>query len=752
MKSDLATLETETTFTRFDRMSEMYPDNVAVVYLGKSFNYRHLRDMSERFAGALSGMGVGKGDRVMLYLSNSIQWVVAYLGVQKLGAVAVPVSPIYTSQEIEYMMNDAGAETVVCMDTNFCYVQETFGATGLKRAIVTNLVDLLPAWKRLLGFLFDILPSGKVDRDKRVFSFRSMLQHPPLQNNVPIDPAKDLSYILYTGGTTGFPKGVPGTHIGWTSYVNDVTEDVAGDHLLEGKDTYIAINPLFHIMALGLFMSIGLNRGNTTMLMPVPQIDAILETIQRYRVRWLLGVPALYRMILENDRVDRYDLGSLKYCYCGGDVLPEEVKERWRERCGLPIYQVYGSTEAGHVAYSKIGIEPSPRAIGFPLQSRECLIVDPATLQPVPRNESGELLVTSPYTLKEYYNKPEETRKAYVELDGKTWCRMGDFVSQEDSGELIYVERSADIIKHKGFRVSASEVEATLQDHPTVIGACVVGIPDRRVGERIKAIVVLKEDARGVGGAELINFCRERLANYKVPGYIEFRDMLPKSKVGKLLRREVRDDEKRRMAKEKQKHFTKERRAGMDLFVAIQERRSCRAFVDEPIPDDIIGQILESAVWAPSPANAQPWEFTVVTSPEKRKEIHAEGERCRQWAIGASGWKWLEKYSLDFLSQAPVIIAVTGNPKKTGMDMFQEEGTVGYQHACAAAIQNMLLSAHALGLGSLWFTLFDNAPMRKILDIPQEKTPIALVCIGKPAGDVQPVPRKSLEKVVRYIR
>jgi len=140
--------------------------------------------------------------------------------------------------------------------------------------------------------------------------------------------------------------------------------------------------------------------------------------------------------------------------------------------------------------------------------------------------------------------------------------------------------------------------------------------------------------------------------------------MLPKSKIGKLLRREVRDDEKRRMAKEKQKRFTKERRAGMDLFVAIQERRSCRAFVDEPIPDDIIGQILESAVWAPSPANAQPWEFTVVTSPEKRKEIHAEGERCRQWAIGASGWKWLEKYSLDFLSQAPVIIAVTGNPKK----------------------------------------------------------------------------------------
>jgi len=283
--------------------------------------------------------------------------------------------------------------------------------------------------------------------------------------------------------------------------------------------------------------------------MPSPQVDAILESIQRFKVRWLLGVPALYRMILENDRQERYDLSSLTYCYCGGDVLPEEVKERWHKRCGIPIYQVYGSTEVGHVAYSHIGVEPSPQAIGFPLKSRRCMIVDPATLAPVPDGTSGELLVTSTDTCKSYYNKPEETQKAYVEIDGTTWCRMGDFVSALPTGELIYMERSADIIKHKAFRVSASEVEAVLQDHPTVIGACVVGIPDPKVGERIKAIVVLKEDARGVGGAELMHWCREHLAPYKVPSYIEFRDMLPKSKVGKLLRREVRDDEIRRITK-----------------------------------------------------------------------------------------------------------------------------------------------------------------------------------------------------------
>lgn len=549
MNAEQANLAQELTFTRFERMCERYPERTAVIYLGESFSYSSLRDLSRRFAGGLAELGVGKGDRVLIYVSNCVQWLIAFLGIQKMGAVIVPVAPIYTSFEIEYMLNDSGAETIICLDTNYCYVQEAFSRTALKRVIVTNLADLLPLWKRSLGVLFDKVPHGKVDRDERVHSFRSMLKHPPLETEVELDPWKDLAYILYTGGTTGFPKGVPGNHIGMTSYVNDVTDDVAGENLKEGEDFYIAVNPLFHIMALGLCMALGLNKGNATMIMPVPQVDAILESIQRYRIRWFLGVPALYRMILENDRLERYDLSSLQYCYCGGDVLPVEVFKRWKAYLGIPIYQVYGSTEAGHVTYSRIGREPKPGTIGKPLASRECILVDPETLEPVSPEESGELLVTSPYSLKYYWNKPEETAKSYVELNGKLYYRMGDFLRQDEDGELVYVERSADIIKHKAFRVSASEVEAVLQDHPTVMGACVVGIADSKVGERIKAIVVLKEDARGVGGAELLKWCRDRLASYKVPGYIEFRDMLPKSKVGKLLRREIRDEERRRMDK-----------------------------------------------------------------------------------------------------------------------------------------------------------------------------------------------------------
>jgi long-chain acyl-CoA synthetase len=544
-------IEPELTFTQFEKMAAKYPDRPAIIFLGEKFTYARLQDLIYRFATALKRLGVRKGDKVMLYITNSAQWVIAFFGIQKIGAVVVPVAPIYTSFEIEYMINDSGAETIVCLDTNFGYVQDIFSKTCLKRAIVTNLIDLLPLWKRAVGFLFDKIPTGIVKKGQNVYFFRDLIKQPQEKLDAEIDPWKDLSYILYTGGTTGFPKGVPGNHMGMTSYVRDVMEDVAGGYIEEGKDTYIAINPLFHIMALGLFVALGLNYGNTTVIMPAPQVDAILRAIEKYRVKWILGVPALYRMILENDRLDQYDMSSLKYCYCGGDVLPIEVFKRWKDHLGTSIYQVYGSTEAGHVTYSRLDREPELSSIGLPLKTRNCKVVDPDTLEPVSLGETGELVVTSDYTLKHYWNKPEETSRSYVMIDGKVYYRMGDYVRQGERGDIYYVERSADVIKHKAYRVSASEIEAVLQDHPTVIGACVIGVADPKVGERIKAIVVLKEDARGVDASELTKWCRERLAPYKIPQYIEFRDMLPKSKVGKLLRREIRDEERRKTTKEK---------------------------------------------------------------------------------------------------------------------------------------------------------------------------------------------------------
>ncbi len=535
------------TFTKFEEACREFPDHPAIVFLGEVISYRKLKEWIDRFATGLHALGVERGDKVMLYIPNCPQWIIANFAVQKIGAVVVPVSPIYTAFEIEYMAKDAEVRVMLCLDTNFGYVNEILGRTPIRFVIVTRITDLIPLWKRVLGRLFDKIPTGRVEKKPGIFSFRHFLdKYPPHPPKVEIEPYRDLSYIMYTGGTTGFPKGVPGNHLGEITYIQDIMEDVIGDRTTPGQDVVLMINPLFHIMAKGFMIASGLNFGNKVILMPQPQVDAILKAIERYKVRWMLGVPTLYRMILENDRLEQYDLSSLRYCYCGGDVLPAEVFRRWGEHTGYPIYQVYGSTEAGHVTYSRLDGEPDANTVGLPLKSRKCIIVDPETLTPVRRGESGELLVTSKENLKYYWKKPEETERAYVEVMGETYYRMGDFLKEREDGQLQFVERTADIIKYKAYRVSASEVEAVLQDHPTVVGACVVGVPDDRVGERIKAIVVLKEDARGVGGAELTRWCREHLAPYKIPHYIEFRDMLPKSKVGKLLRREIRDEERRR--------------------------------------------------------------------------------------------------------------------------------------------------------------------------------------------------------------
>jgi long-chain acyl-CoA synthetase len=533
-----------------ERAAEKYPDRTALIYLGQRFTYRKLLEDIRRFATALHALGLRKGDKIMLYIPNCPQFLIAYFGAQVIGSVPVPVSPIYTPHEIRYLIEDAEAETVLCMDTNFRYIQEVMPETRLKRAIVTTYVDMLPAYKRLLGFLFDVVPEGRIEKGPEVHSFRKLLRsHPPNPPQVEIDPRTQLCYILYTGGTTGFPKGCILTHTGMVSFVSDISR-VGEGHIEEGSEVFVMVNPLFHQMAQGVILGMVLTQGNTAVLMPIPQVDPILKAIERHKGTLFLGAPTLYRMILENDRLSYCDLSSLKYCWSGGDVLPLEVFRRWGERFHVPIYQVYGATEVGFTAMTPLDGHPVPGSVGVPLPSREVRIVDPETLEEVPQGNPGELLVTSEFISKEYWKKPEETARSYVEIDGKTWYRMNDFLKQDEDGQIYYVDRSADIIKYKGYRVSCSEIEATLQDHSAVVGACVVGVPDEKAGERIKAIVVLREDVRGVSGNELLKHCRDRLAPYKVPSYIEFRDMLPKSKVGKLLRREIRDEERRRTGKE----------------------------------------------------------------------------------------------------------------------------------------------------------------------------------------------------------
>jgi long-chain acyl-CoA synthetase len=304
--------------------------------------------------------------------------------------------------------------------------------------------------------------------------------------------------------------------------------------------------PLFHI--LGQTCSLAtLLTGGSLILQPRINLDAAFDAIQRFKAKTMIGVPALYRMILEHVRLHQYDLSSLEYCFSGGDVLPVEIGKRWQEKFGRPIYQGYGATETcGGVAMCPVNQGNPPKSVGRIVKSKKVKIVDPATLEPVPTGKPGELLVSSTYMVSSYLKKPEETAASFVDLGGEKWYRTADIMSMDEDGNLYFVDRTVDTIKHKGYRVSASEIESALQEHPAVIASCVVGLPDEKVGERIKAYVVLKEDIKGITGYELIKWCRKTLVSYKVPHYIEFRDMLPKSKVGKLLRREIRSEEKRR--------------------------------------------------------------------------------------------------------------------------------------------------------------------------------------------------------------
>ena len=544
------TVATGSIYEQFDKISRDFPQKPALIYLGMQYRYFELREAVESLAANLHRMGVSKGDKAILYLPNCPQWVIVWLALQRIGAIAVPISPIYTPIDLKYMANDSGAETVFCLDTNFGYVTQVLPETKLNRVIVTNIAELVPWWKWLIGRGFNKIPVGKFNSGGDIFCFRKLLKSGPVSvlPSFKAEP-EEMVEMLYTGGTTGLPKGVPFTNIVFLESV--VEQRAMSEHSIpKGEDILVQGGPLFHILGQAVGLG-GILSGDTMVLLPRVNLDGLFEHIARYKVLTFFGVPAMYRMILEHDRVDYYNLGSLKYCFSGGDVLPAEVAERWLKKFGKPIYQGYGATETcGRVALTPLGEQAPAGSAGTITPLQKVKLVDPDTLEPVPPGEPGELLVSSEHMVKAYWNKPEETAECFIEMDGKLWYRTRDIVRIDQNEWLFYLDRSVDTLKHKGYRVAVSEIEAVLQEHPAVISACVVGVPDEKVGERIKAFAVLKEDVKGVSAYDLLKWCRERLASYKVPQYIEFRDMLPKSKVGKLLRRELRAEERKRFEKE----------------------------------------------------------------------------------------------------------------------------------------------------------------------------------------------------------
>ncbi len=529
----------------FEETANRHKDRPAVRYLGEVWNYAHLLDDVEHFSTGLNALGLHQGDRIILYMPNTPQWIISWLSIQKIGAVAVPIAPIYTPRDLRFIARDSGTRTLICADTNFGYAKEIKEEGTVDTVIVTGMADLLPLYKRIVGKAFDRIPKGRIDKGKDIYRFTDLMKKRTDQLPAPTDEGRLLE-ILYTGGTTKNPKGVPISHALFLESVK-AQLDVSTPLIPPPDNVVIQGGPLFHI--LGQVFGLGplCITGDCVVIMPKVNIDAFLYSIQKYKAKTFFGVPALYRMILEHDRVDFYDISSLVYCFSGGDVLPQETARRWKNKFGKDIYEGYGATETcGGVTMPTVTESIPPGSIGKVLSIKKTRIVGEATLEEVAVGDSGELLVASDHMVKAYWNNEDETKEAFVEIDGQVWYRTGDVVKQDESGFYYFVDRTADTIKHKGYRVSSSEIEAALQEHPAVLAACAVGVPDEKVGERIKAFVVLKADVKGVTGYDLIRWCRDHLASYKIPQHIEFRDMLPKSKVGKLLRREMRREERKR--------------------------------------------------------------------------------------------------------------------------------------------------------------------------------------------------------------
>jgi long-chain acyl-CoA synthetase len=537
----------ESIYQIFEDSAKKVPNARSMVYLGNSYTYAQLLEIVERVASGLVALGLRKGQKVLMFIPNCPQWVTAWLAIQKVGAIAIPITPYYGPSDLEYIANDSGAEMIFCLDTNFGYVLRVLASTPLKQVIVTSMVEALPAWKQIIGRMLNKVPEGKVHRNANTVWFGQLMKHSNRScSECEPTSGEETAQILYTGGTTGYPKGVTISHAYYLEAMR-IHRNNSLPLIPAGQDILIQSAPLYHILGQIIGMGAVLN-GEQIVLLPRINLDAMLDHIRRYKIHTLFGVPSMFRMILDHERLEQYDLSSLKYCFSGGDVLPNEVFRRWMEKTGLPIYQGYGTTETcGGISLTPVDENFPQGTVGKIAAHQQVQVVDPETLDPVAAGEAGEVMVSSPHMMKGYLNKPEETSRHFIEREGRNWYRTGDIAHLDENGWLFFQDRSVDIIKHKGYRVAAARIERVLNEHPAVIASCAVGVPDPSVGERIKAFVVLNEDIKGVTAYDLTAWCSERLAPYEAPQYIEFRDMLPKSKVGKILRRELKAEEKRKM-------------------------------------------------------------------------------------------------------------------------------------------------------------------------------------------------------------
>ena len=528
-------------FHFLEETARKYPDRACTIFKGAVISFKEMNEITDRVAAALVDMGVKKGDRVGIFMPNTPQFVMAYFGILKAGGVVVATNPLYTPPEITHQVNDAGIEVMFVMTNFYKTIKAAQPDTKIKKLIVTNLKETLPPVLRVLftlarekkgGFRIE---GGLTEGDVWMKDLIAKYQ-PADRPRLDIGP-DDTALFQYSGGTTGISKGAVALH---RNVVANTLQIRAWFVVMEeGKETLLMAIPLFHVYGMVAGMLHAIELGATMVMIPnARDIPDVLDNIKKYKPTTFPGVPTLYNAINNHPDVKagKVSLRSIKACISGSAPLLRETKETFEALSGGKLFEGYGLSEAPTATHCNplLGVNKTG-SIGMPFPDVECKIIslDDGETE-LPMGEIGELAIHAPQVMKGYHNMPTETANSLRKLnDGKTWLFTGDIARMDD-----IVDRKKELIKPGGFQVWPREVEEALGAHPKVLEVGVAGIPDPYRGETVKAWIVLKPGQEATE-EELKAWCKERLAAYKVPTHYEFRSELPKTTVGKILRREL---------------------------------------------------------------------------------------------------------------------------------------------------------------------------------------------------------------------
>jgi len=522
-----------------DKSCNEFRDKVAYVNFGAELTFGQVDRHSAAFAARLQSMGLEKGDRIAIMMPNVLQYPIAVFGALRAGLVVVNTNPLYTPRELKHQLNDSGAKAIVIMD-NFASVLETvIDDVRIEHVILTRMGDMLGGLKGavtnlVVRYVKKMVPSYSLPSARH---FNTVLREGADERFLPVELGhKDIAFLQYTGGTTGVSKGAVLSHGNMVANMQQASAWL-GERLNIGDETIITALPLYHIFALTANCLVFIKLGGRNVLITNPRdMPGFVKELSKVDFTAITGVNTLFNGLLNTPGFDQLDFSSLRMTLGGGMAVQRSVAERWKKVTGGTLVEAYGLTETSPAAcINPMDLEEYNGAIGLPISSTECRVID-ADGNPLGTGETGELCVRGPQVMKGYWNRPEETAKV---LGDDGWLRTGDMAKMDEDGYFYIVDRKKDMILVSGFNVYPNEVEDIVAGHPKVLEVGAIGAPDEKSGEVVKAVVVRKDDSLTV--KELREFCRQELTGYKVPKYVEFVEELPKTNVGKILRRELRD-------------------------------------------------------------------------------------------------------------------------------------------------------------------------------------------------------------------